>query len=209
MRRLPTAWYSLKRGHSSFSARTRSRNAGAPRPASPCSASPSCCRPSASPRGDDVAADSTDDEQKGLRDFPKSLRSGAEGARTPSLRIANAALSQLSYGPKSLIIRHLHPRNDRDDLFPIEFRRHVNRGIIEAGCAGRQGDLPPGLFATQLPAPGDFSATALRWYSSPPNCFSSLSWSRHSLARTLSWRTSTNSFDRWYSARDSSSRSWL
>ena len=26
--------------------------------------------------------------------------SGAEGGRTPDLRIANAALSQLSYGPK-------------------------------------------------------------------------------------------------------------
>jgi hypothetical protein len=28
------------------------------------------------------------------------LKSGAEGDRTPNLSIANAALSQLSYGPK-------------------------------------------------------------------------------------------------------------
>ena len=29
---------------------------------------------------------------------------GAEGDRTPDLRIANAALSQLSYGPVGLIV---------------------------------------------------------------------------------------------------------
>jgi hypothetical protein len=37
--------------------------------------------------------------KKGLASFLTQALSGAEGDRTPNLRIANAALSQLSYGP--------------------------------------------------------------------------------------------------------------
>ena len=40
----------------------------------------------------------------------KRVESGAEGARTPDLRAASAALSQLSYGPEKSVRVYAPPR---------------------------------------------------------------------------------------------------
>ena len=44
------------------------------------------------------------------------VASGAEGDRTPDLRIANAALSQLSYGPNKISGRKRTRTSDLHDV---------------------------------------------------------------------------------------------
>jgi hypothetical protein len=60
-----------------------------------------------------------------LNDFPckfPHFRSGAEGIRTPDLRRAKAALSQLSYGPRR--------------AWMVEFTAVVPGGLMEVGVQG-------------------------------------------------------------------------
>ncbi len=52
---------------------------------------------------------------------------GAEGDRTPDLRIANATLSQLSYGPVKLNLRMSAPQRGRRGFMVIA-PRSVKRG---------------------------------------------------------------------------------
>src|SRR5262249_52545233 len=55
---------------------------------------------------------------------------------------------------------------------------------------------------------GAFSLAARFWYSQSAYCLS-ISLSRHACARSRSFLTLSNSFDRWYSALACSFLSWL
>jgi hypothetical protein len=67
---------------------------------------------------------------------------GAEGDRTPDLRIANAALSQLSYGPNGL-------KTDSPEFAPLAWRR-ARRNMGKGSEAVKRASAPGQAIA--LPA---------------------------------------------------------
>ena len=83
-----------------------------------------------------------------MADTDKVEIGGAEGDRTPDLRIANATLSQLSYGPTpSTAPRRLRAGSGRaDNVFgpmPCQGMRRVECHLISARISAEKEDLTP------------------------------------------------------------------
>ena len=80
---------------------------------------------------------------------------GAEGDRTPDLRIANATLSQLSYGPQNSLVRTASGRRDYGYRLPDcqargrrTFSRNTPRTLSEHSSHLVEPPSPYGVLAS-------------------------------------------------------------